>query len=126
MLYISSLSRLCAPTRNIRARMRLAIGTQGAYKADKTLALLGCTPAQARLHLEAQFSPGMACANRGEWHIDHIRPCASFDLRDEAEQRACFHYSNLQPLWAAENMSKGSVYQGKRHRTQRVASCNST
>tara|TARA_Y100000592_G_scaffold36073_1_gene57247 strand:- start:236 stop:1279 length:1044 start_codon:yes stop_codon:yes gene_type:complete len=104
----------------LRARMRSAIFSQGASKADTTLGLLGCTQAQLRAHIEAQFAPGMTWANRSEWHIDHIRPCASFDLLDESEQRACFHYSNLQPLWAADNMSKGSTYQGKRRRTQRV------
>jgi hypothetical protein len=46
--------------------------------------------------------------NQGEWHIDHILPCASFDLTKEEEQRKCFHYTNLQPLWAKDNMIKGS------------------
>jgi hypothetical protein len=41
------------------------------------------------------------------WHVDHIRPCASFDLTDPAQQRECFHFSNLQPLFAAENLAKG-------------------
>jgi hypothetical protein len=40
------------------------------------------------------------------WHIDHIKPCASFDLRKPSEQRKCFHYSNLQPLWAKDNLQK--------------------
>ena len=102
--------------------MRDAIDAQGAYKSDTTIALLGCTPEQARAHLASQFAPGMSWANRSKWHIDHIRPCASFDLKDESEQRVCFHYSNLQPMWAADNLSKGSSYQGKRRRTQRVPS----
>lgn len=41
------------------------------------------------------------------WHIDHKRPCSSFDLSDPAQQCACFHFSNLQPLWATENLRKG-------------------
>jgi hypothetical protein len=40
------------------------------------------------------------------WHIDHIRPCASFDLSKPSEQRKCFNYTNLQPLWATENWGK--------------------
>lgn len=52
----------------------------------------------------------MTWANYGKsgWHIDHIKPCASFDLSDPDQQKACFHYSNLQPLWAFDNLSKGA------------------
>jgi len=41
-----------------------------------------------------------------EWHIDHIKPCASFDLSKPSQQRKCFHYSNMQPLWAKDNLKK--------------------
>ena len=44
----------------------------------------------------------------GKIHIDHIVPCFAFDLTDEAEQKRCFHYTNLQPLWAKENLRKGT------------------
>jgi hypothetical protein len=63
-----------------------------------------------RAHLEAQFVPGMTWANHGAWHVDHIRPCASFNLEDPAEQRVCFHFSNLQPLWAQDNLAKGATW----------------
>jgi hypothetical protein len=46
--------------------------------------------------------------NKGEIHIDHIIPCSSFDLTKSEEQRKCFHYTNTQPLWAKENLSKGA------------------
>ena len=52
----------------------------------------------------------MTWENHGEWHIDHIKPCASFNLLNEDEQKKCFHYTNLQPLWASENLSKGCKY----------------
>lgn len=52
----------------------------------------------------------MSWSNYGKWHIDHIIPCAAFDLSDEFEQRACFHYSNLQPLWAYDNIGKSDKY----------------
>jgi hypothetical protein len=67
---------------------------------------------QLRQHLEAQFTDGMSWDNYGRdgWHIDHIRPCASFDLTDPEQQRQCFHYTNLQPLWAADNIRKGAVW----------------
>jgi len=46
----------------------------------------------------------------GEWHIDHIRPCSSFNFINEEEQKACFHYSNLQPLWAEDNIKKSDKW----------------
>ena len=52
----------------------------------------------------------MSWGNYGKWHVDHIRPCASFNLVNEEEQKKCFHYTNLQPLWAKDNLSKGSKY----------------
>ncbi len=63
----------------------------------------------AREHLEKQFKEGMTWENHGlyGWHIDHIIPCASFDLTDLEQQKKCFHYTNLQPLWAKENLIKG-------------------
>ncbi|WP_313250779.1 hypothetical protein [Stenotrophomonas sp.] len=59
-------------------------------------------------HLQGQFSPGMTMENYGRWHVDHIRPCASFDQTDPEEFAACWALSNLQPLWAADNVRKGS------------------
>ena len=72
--------------------------------------LLGCTIFEVREHLEGQFQPGMTWNNwslRG-WHIDHIIPLGSFDLTDPEQQRRAFHYTNLQPLWAADNIRKSN------------------
>ena len=57
-------------------------------------------------HLENQFVEGMSWDNYGEWQIDHIVPCASFDLSDPNQQRICFNFRNLQPLWAKDNQRK--------------------
>lgn len=95
-------------TMALRNRINAVLRSGGAIRTERTETLLGCTIAAFRAHIEAQFRPGMTWENHGEWHIDHIRPCASFDLRDPAQQRQCFHYTNLQPLWAAENMKKGA------------------
>lgn len=80
-------------------------------KSSPTMKLVGCSFEHLRLWLTFWFQPGMTWANYGKvWHVDHIRPCASFDLTDPAQQRECFHYMNLQPLFASENLSKGSKY----------------
>ena len=68
--------------------------------------LTGADIEVVRAHIEKQFVDGMTWENRGEWHVDHIRPCASFDLTDPEQQRQCFHYTNLQPLWAEDNIRK--------------------
>lgn len=77
------------------------------HKSASSVKLLGCSIPQLQVHLESQFQPGMSWDNYGDWHIDHRLPCASFDLSNPDEQRVCFHHSNLQPLWAADNLSKG-------------------
>jgi hypothetical protein len=89
-----------------RLRKRIRNVVSKGYKSSATLELLGCTIEQLRLHLESQFQEGMNWANYGEWHIDHIQPCCSFDLSIEENQKKCFHYSNLQPLWAKDNLKK--------------------
>ncbi len=90
-------------------RRRLLFVLEGKRKAAHSMELIGCTREQLRSHLESKFKPGMSWENYGVhgWHIDHIKPCASFDLSDPAQQHTCFHYSNLQPLWAYENLQKG-------------------
>ena len=83
----------------------------GRKKAGKTFELVGCSLVELRKHLESQFKLGMTWENYGPvWHVDHIRPCASFDLSDPEQQKQCFHYTNLQPLWAADNLSKGDKW----------------
>jgi hypothetical protein len=58
--------------------------------------------------MESLFLEGMSWDNYGKWHIDHIRPCSSFDLSDTEQQKICFNYKNLQPLWAEDNLRKGA------------------
>tara|TARA_Y100001980_G_C14451422_1_gene235257 strand:+ start:250 stop:903 length:654 start_codon:yes stop_codon:yes gene_type:complete len=82
-----------------------------AYK-DSKLELLGCSPQELKEWIENQFTEGMSWDKLGIHgiHIDHIRPCASFDLSIEENVSKCFHYSNLQPLWAKDNLSKSSKF----------------
>lgn len=73
----------------------------------RSIDLLGCAPERFRAHLAEQFRPGMTVENHGRvWHIDHIIPCARFDLSKPEHVRVCFHYTNLQPLFVAENLIK--------------------
>jgi hypothetical protein len=93
---------------NLRNRINSAIIYQKTTKHCSTLKLLGCSIQEAKDHLEKQFRDGMTWDNYAHkgWHIDHIIPCVNFDLTDLEEQRKCFHYTNLQPLWWWENISK--------------------
>lgn len=86
---------------------------KGKKKSSTTLKLLGCSIAEAKRHLESQFKAGMTWENHeiDGWHIDHIRPCASFDLSDPIQQKECFHYTNLQPLWAKDNLAKSDNWE---------------
>ena len=61
-------------------------------------------------YIEGKFTEGMNWDNYGQWHVDHKRPCASFNLTIRADQLACFHFSNLQPLWAADNLLKSDKF----------------
>ena len=96
---------------NLRARIRVALKEQGARRRKSSEVIIGCSISELRHHLEQQFTEGMSWDNHGDWHIDHIKPCAAFDLTNEDEQRECFHYSNLQPLWAKDNLRKGATYE---------------
>lgn len=91
--------------KNLRRRVLLALN--GGRKQDRTFNLIGCTPIKLKQHLENLFQKGMSWDNYGkEWHIDHIIPCYMFDLTSLEQQEKCFHYSNLRPLWAKDNLSR--------------------
>lgn len=76
------------------------------YRSVKTEVVIGITFRELKVYLEQMFREGMTWGNYGEWHIDHIIPISSFDLSKEEEQKKAFHYTNLQPLWAKENLQK--------------------
>ncbi len=95
---------------SLRTRIRQAIKNNS--KSKRTLELLGCTIEQLKQHLESQFTKGMSWDSCGYymWHIDHIKPCASFDLSNPEEQLKCFNFKNLQPLWAVDNLRKSAKF----------------
>ena len=90
----------------LRNRLRKAIKKKNAKKCKKTMELIGCSTSELMIHLESKFKEGMTWENHGEWHIDHIKAIAKFNLLNDDEQKKCFHWSNLQPLWAEENIVK--------------------
>ena len=89
-----------------------ALKNVGVRKSLRTSELVGCSIKELHDHLERNFQEGMTWENysRHGWHIDHIRPSASFDLEDEQQQKTCNNWRNLLPMWAAENISKGDRY----------------
>lgn len=91
---------------NLRSRLRGAIKRN--KKSDSTIGLTGCNLGDLKNYIESKFTAGMTWDRlmAGEIEIDHVRPCSSFDLSDPAQQRQCFHYSNLQPLWKTDNRRK--------------------
>lgn len=92
-------------TYNLRARLHKALHRN--QKINTTIKLLGCDVNFLKIYLKNLFSDGMTWENYGKWEIDHIVPCSSFDLSKPIEQRRCFHYTNLQPLWENDNIKKG-------------------
>ena len=102
--------------KNLRNRLRKFVLGQKKGSISK---LIGCEWESLIAHLESQFKPGMTWENYGTifehgdgWHIDHIRPCNSWpDLTDIEQQKECFHWSNLQPLWAKENLQKNAYWE---------------
>ena len=96
-------------SRNIRIRLNQALKNN--FKSGKTLELLGCSLIELKLYLEQQFLPEMTWGNHGEiWEIDHTKPCASFDLADIEQQKECFHYTNLQPLFKTTEIAESLGY----------------
>ncbi len=91
---------------NLRNRIYSVL--KGNNKSASTMELIGCSIDKLWNHLESKFESWMTKENYGLWHVDHIIACANFDLTCQEQQRTCFHYTNLQPLEAIENMRKGS------------------
>ena len=100
------------PKTNLCTRIRNgihdALKERGIRKSEKTFTLLGYSADDLKTHLETQFADGMSWDNMSEWHIDHIRPVASFnfDSTEHPDFKKCWALNNLQPLWAEENLVK--------------------
>lgn len=95
---------------NIRCKLRTRFRKvlKGNSKSSSVLKLLGCNIEEFKKHIELLWTVGMNWENYNlyGWHIDHIKPCKDFDLTKPEEQAECFHYSNLRPLWAEDNLAR--------------------
>ena len=99
---------------NLRNRNWFAFKSKGYKKNTKTQEMLGVNWEVCKSHIERQFTKGMTWDNQGEWHIDHIIPLASANTKQELK-KLC-HYSNLQPLWAVDNIIKSAKINGQQNR----------
>lgn len=93
-------------TVNVRSRVKSYLKIKNITKKNKTFELVGITPIELKEYLEKQFTQGMSWDNYGKWHIDHIIPLSSAKSEDEI-YKLCY-YSNLQPLWAEDNLRKSN------------------
>lgn len=102
--------------KNINRRVRTALNRRmseclkffNLNKNEKTIDLIGCSIPFFKEWLEFQFLDGMSWDNYGRngWHIDHVRPCSSYNLSKNEEIYKCFNWKNLQPLWEIDNLKK--------------------
>ncbi len=96
---------------NTRSNLGRILHGTGSHQP--TLDLLGCTGQEWRDHLESLWTEGMSWDNyghgKGKWQCDHIIPVSAFDQTDPEQQKECWNYLNTQPLWAEDNMAKGST-----------------
>ena len=98
-----------------RLRIRIYNALKNNQKSGSAIKDLGCTIEELKKHLEAQFQPGMSWDNwtTDGWHIDHIKPISSFDITNSEELLNACHYTNLQPLWAKDNLRKSDKILGE-------------
>lgn len=92
-------------------RSRLYVALKNNSQRSSAIKVLGCSIVELKEHLERQFQDQMSWDNYGQWHIDHVKPLSRFDLSNAEDLKKACHYSNLQPLWAKDNLVKGSTYE---------------
>lgn len=97
----------CKIANLLRGRINKLLNLNSIKKSIKTTELIGCSYEFFNNYIESKFTKGMTWENRGKngWHLDHIKPCCSFDLLDLEQQKICFHYTNIQPLWATKEIA---------------------
>jgi hypothetical protein len=111
----------------LRARLRMAIKNE--QKAGSAVTDLGCSILELKSYIEALWKPGMSWGNwgigKGKWHIDHKRDLVLFDLSKSEQVKLACHYTNLCPLWQAENIVKGQAAKWQKRRGTKVVTAHS-
>jgi hypothetical protein len=106
---------------NLRSRVNSAIKRTNSRKISNTTKLIGCSIDKLKLHLQSKFLPTMSWDNYGKyWHIDHIIPCSNYDLTKGEEQKKCFNYTNLQPLFAITQIINEITYIGNLNKNDKI------
>ena len=95
----------------IQSRLRFVLNNAGTKKSATLESYVGCTTKELVEHISSFFTDTLNWETRDQWDIDHIRPCASFDLTDDEQAKVCFNWRNLAPLDSFENYSKGDNYE---------------
>jgi hypothetical protein len=103
------------PSRHLAANLRSRL-SKALSRKQKTVSMseyLGCSLDELRTYIESKFEPGMTWSNYSVngWHVDHIKPLNKFDLTDPDQLNEACCYTNLQPMWAGDNRSKGDSYE---------------
>jgi hypothetical protein len=106
------MNRVCSRCKELKASS--SFGKLSKSKDGLDYWCKSCKSKQSKLTMNYKEHNEKTKAIRNGWHIDHIKPCSSFDLTKEEEQRKCFHYTNLQPLWATDNRKKADKIDHKK------------
>ncbi len=94
----------------MRKRLSFLLRKSIVSKTEQTFELLGISLTEFKAYLQENFKEGMTFENYGQWHLDHKKPCYYFDLTKLEDRQACFHYTNIQPMWAIDNLKKNRHY----------------
>lgn len=93
---------------NLNKRIAMLMIQNNSRKKNKTIDYIGCDINFFKKWMEFQFQEGMTWENYGKWHLDHVKPCASFNLLNDDDIKECFNWKNIQPLWANLNLKKSN------------------
>jgi hypothetical protein len=93
---------------SLNHRISEALFTNKVTKNNNTINYIGCTIPFLKDWIEYQFIDNMCWDNYGKWHLDHVKPCASYNLENDKDIKECFNWKNYQPLWCKDNLIKSN------------------